>query len=401
MKNIFSNIKHISSQKLRQALPSYKRFLFEKVKTSTDKIIGIYGSRGVGKTTLMLQVLKELEYKNDEIVYVSCDHPIFANISLFEFAEYFSKYGGKCIIMDEIHEAKDFEQELKSIYDFIDIKIIFSGSSAVKITNASFARRYAMMKLPVLSFREFCEMKLDISLPSFTFENLLQTHENSANQIILSLGDEKILKLYSEYLEFGAYPYYFAAKESFTQKLSDTINTVLFTDVALLYKVSASNIEMLKKLLHTISLSKPLELSIESLSKTVGVSKATLYNYIEYLHRAELLRHVVYEGKRFKSMQMPDKLYLSNTNILKTLTNSSDIGTLRETYFASQVSFNHSIYYVKNGDFLIDEKYTIEIGGKNKSFAQIKDIANSFVVADEIEVGFGNKIPLWLFGFLY
>ncbi|OHE13950.1 AAA family ATPase [Sulfurimonas sp. RIFOXYD2_FULL_34_21] len=401
MESLFENIKHISNQKLRQKLPVYKRFLFEKIKIGTDKIIGIYGSRGVGKTTLMLQVLQELNYASDEIVYISCDHPLFSGISLFEFAEYFYKYGGKYIVIDEIHEAKNFEQELKSIYDFMDIKIIFSGSSAVKITNASFARRYAMHKLPILSFREFCEIKLDVAFSSFTFENLLNSHENIAQDILNSIKDEKILKLYNEYLEFGAYPYYFAAKDSFMQKVSDTINTVLFTDVALLYKVSASNIEMLKKLLHTISLCKPLELSIESLSKTVGVSKATLYNYIEYLHRAELLRHIVYEGKRFKSMQMPDKLYLSNTSLLKSLTNSSDIGTMRETYFASQVSYTCSLYYVKKGDFLVDEKYTVEIGGKNKSFEQLKDVPNSYVIADDIEIGFKNRLPLWLMGFLY
>lgn len=401
MESIFGNIKHISNQKLRQKLPSYKRFLFERVKKGADKIIGIYGSRGVGKTTLMLQVLQELDYAPDEMVYISCDHPLFSNVSLFEFAEYFYNYGGKCIVIDEIHEAKNFEQELKSIYDFMDLKIIFSGSSAVKITNASFARRYAMHKLPILSFREFCEIKLDISLPSFTFENLLESHENSVQEILRSIKDEKILKLYNEYLEYGAYPYYFASSESFLQKVSDTINAVLFTDIALLYKVSAANIEMLKKLLHTISLSKPLELSMEALSKTVGVSKATLYNYIEYLHRAELLRHVVYEGKRFKSMQMPDKLYISNTSLLKSLTNSSDIGTLRETYFASQVSYTCSLYYVKKGDFLVNEKYTVEIGGKNKSFEQIKDLPNSYVIADDIEIGFKNRLPLWLMGFLY
>jgi len=401
MESLFGNIKHLSNQKLRQTLPVYKRFLFDKIKNGTDKIIGIYGSRGVGKTTLMLQALKEWDFASDEIVYLSCDHPLFTDVSLFEFAEYFYTHGGKCIVVDEIHEAKNFEQELKSIYDFIDIKILFSGSSAVKITNASFARRYAMHKLPILSFREFCELKLDITLPYFAFGTLLKTHEKSVQEILISLKDEKVLKLYGEYLEFGAYPYYFANKESFVQKVSDTINAVLFMDIALLYKVSATNIEMLKKLLHTISLSKPLELSIETLSKTVGVSKATLYNYIEYLHRAELLRHVVFEGKRFKSMQMPDKLYLSNTSLLKALTNSSDIGTMRETYFASQVSYTCSLYYVKRGDFLVDETYTVEIGGKNKNFEQIKDIPNSFVIADDIETGFGNKLPLWLMGFLY
>lgn len=401
MDNLLENAKKYSYQKFKLSLPTYKRFLHSDVLHSKDKIVGIYGSRGVGKTTLMLQVAKELDIKPDEILYISCDQLIFSDVSLFEFVEYFYNYGGKCILIDEIHEAKNFEQELKSIYDFMDIKIIFSGSSAVQLTNASFSRRYAMFKLPVLSLREFCELKSDIKLDNYKIEDIITNHENLANSIVNKISNEKILKLYSEYLSNGVYPYYFVNEESYYQKITDSINTVLYTDIAIIYNVSASNIELLKKLLLSICLSKPLELSIEALSKKVGVSKVTLYKYIDYLHRAELLRHITYEGKRFKSMQKPDKLYLSNTNLFPTLCNNSEKGTIRETFFASAVSFGYSIYYVNQGDFLVDEKYIVEIGGKSKSFKQIKDIDNSFVVADDIEVGFANKIPLWLFGFLY
>jgi len=181
----------------------------------------------------------------------------------------------------------------------------------------------------------------------------------------------------------------------------DSINTILHTDIAMLYNVPPDKITILKKLLATICVSKPLELSIEKLAQTVGVSRATLYKYIEYLHRAELLRHVTYEAKRFKNIQKPDKLYLSNTNLCDALCMESDTGSRREIFFANQVSVSHSIYYVDRGDFLVDERYNVEIGGKNKSFKQIKDMPNSFVVADDLEVSFGNKIPLWLFGFLY
>jgi len=401
MENILNNLKRLSYIKLNKELPSYKRFLFNEVIQSQDKIIGIYGSRGVGKTTLMLQVALELGLSYDELIYISCDYPQFQDVSLFEFVDYFYSLGGKCIIIDEIHEAKDFEQHLKSIYDFFDIKIIFSGSSAIQLTNASFARRYAMKKLPVLSFREFLELKLSYSFNSYTLDDIVTSHEKIAYEQLDILKDEKVLKYFNEYMKQGVYPFYFESSKPYFQKIVDSMNTILHTDIAMLYNVPPDKITILKKLLATICVSKPLELSIEKLAQTVGVSRATLYKYIEYLHRAELLRHVTYEAKRFKNIQKPDKLYLSNTNLCDALCMESDTGSRREIFFANQVSVSHSIYYVDRGDFLVDERYTVEIGGKNKSFKQIKDMPNSFVVADDLEVGFGNKIPLWLFGFLY
>jgi predicted AAA+ superfamily ATPase len=271
----------------------------------------------------------------------------------------------------------------------------------VKITNASFARRYSMFRLPALSLREFIELQLKIELNAYTLEELTLNHTAYADEINKTLSKDKILKLYHDYITFGGYPYYLNDMESYDQKMVDTINTILYTDVALLYKVPASKVELLKKLLLTICVSKPLELSIEKLSAKVGVSKVTLYNYIDYLHRAELLRHVTYEAKRFKSMQKPDKLYLAHPNLFGALCKKSEVGTMRETFFASMASSAYSIYYVDRGDFLVDETYTFEIGGKNKSFDQIKELENAFVVSDDIEIGFDNRIPLWLFGFLY
>lgn len=401
MKNLLNNLFELSHQKIQNQKESYHRFLFDIIVKNNSKFSGIYGSRGVGKTTLLLQIATSFKLKNDELLYISCDHPLLAGVSLFELTQEFSKYGGKCILIDEVHEALNFEQELKSIYDFLDIKVLFSGSSAIKLTNPSFTRRYAMHHLPILSFKEYLELSLHTTLQSYALEDIISNHSDIANTILQELGDEKVLKHFEEYLKIGAYPFYFENKQNYTQMVLDTINTILYADLGSLYNISGEKIIVLRKLLTSICVSNPLELSVETLAQKVGTSKVTLYKYIELLHKAELLRHVVFEGKRFKSLQKPDKLYLANTTLFSSLCMEPKIGTIRETFFASQVSVKSSLYYVDRGDFLVAQKYTVEIGGKNKSFEQIKDIENSFIAADEIEMGFKNKIPLWLFGFLY
>jgi predicted AAA+ superfamily ATPase len=401
MKTLIDSLFELSNTRLQNINTKYYRFLYNTILEGDSKFSGVYGSRGVGKTTLLLQIALVLKFKSDEILYISCDHPRLAGVSLFELVSEFVKYGGKCILIDEIHEAVNFEQELKSIYDFLDIKVLFSGSSAIKLTNPSFTRRYAMYHLPILSLKEYLELSLDINLQSYTLENILEDHVDIANSIMQELGDEKILKHFERYLQIGAYPFYFENKSTYTQMVLDTVNTILYTDLGSIYNITGDKINTLRKLLVSICISNPLELSIDALAQKVGTSKVTLYKYIELLHKAELLRHIVYEGKRFKSMQKPDKLYLANTTLFSSLCIEPKVGTIRESFFASQISVDSSIYYVDKGDFLVDEKYIFEIGDKNKGFEQIKDIEHSFVVADGIEVGFKDKLPLWLFGFLY
>jgi predicted AAA+ superfamily ATPase len=319
MKTLINSLFELSNVKLQNINTKYHRFLYKSLLESDSKFSGIYGSRGVGKTTLLLQIAVVLEFKSDEILYISCDHPRLADVSLFELVSEFVKYGGKCILIDEVHEAKDFEQELKSVYDFLDIKVLFSGSSAIKLTNPSFTRRYAMYHLPILSFKEYLELSLDTKFQSYRLENILQDHVNIANNITQELSDEKVLKHFEQYLKIGAYPFYFKNKNAYTQMVLDTINTILYTDLGSIYNITGDKINTLRKLLTSICVSAPLELSIDALAKKVGTSKVTLYKYIELLHKAELLRHVIYEGKRFKSMQKPDKLYLANTTLFTSL----------------------------------------------------------------------------------
>jgi len=401
MKNTLQNAIRFYRLKQNQSLPTYKRFLYDNLLNSKAKITGLYGSRGVGKTTILLQVLEALTYSDDEKLYITCDHPMFLDIPLFDFVDEFAKFGGEVIIIDEIHKIKDFQTQVKLIYDFLDIKVYFSGSSAVELTNADFSRRYSMYHMPIFSFREYLEISQNISLPSYTLEDLLSNHQNIANNIIDTLQNKKILKYFKQFIDVGVYPYYFEDETKYIDRVSENINTILYTDLVNVVKIDSSKIDSLKKLLLSICVSNPLETSLEKLSSLVGITKPTLYKYLNYLSRAELIHHIVYEAKRFKNIKKQDKLYINNTNLFQALCLNSNIGNIRETFFVSMLYKKHTLNYVDKGDFLVDEKFTVEIGGKNKNFNQIKDLPHSFVVVDDIEVGFGAKIPLYLFGFLY
>jgi len=401
MLNILQNAKRLSQLKLNQTLPDYKRFLFHEIVDGMAKIIGIYGSRGVGKTTMMLQVLKVSPLTSEKKLYISCDHPLFKEISLFDFIDEFVKRGGEFIVIDEIHEADDFQAQLKSVYDFLEVKVLFSGSSAIEITNPDFARRYSMYKMPIFSFREYLEITQSITLESYSLEQLIEDHESIAYNVLDKLKDKKILKHYETFIKIGAYPFYLEDPSKYIDRINETINTVLHKDLGRIFNIQAQKIDTLKKLLFSICVSKPLELSIDKLASVAGKRKMTLYKYIEYLAKAELIHHISHEAKRFKSMRKPDKLYLANTNLFTALCMNSETGTIRETFFVSMMHYQYTLHYVEKGDLLIDEKFTVEIGGKNKSFKQIQEIPSSFLALDDIETGIDKKIPLWLFGFLY
>jgi hypothetical protein len=398
---LLENAKRLYLLKVNQKLPTYKRYIFDDLKHSPAKITAVYGSRGIGKTTTLMQIIQSSELPRSSTLYISCDHAMFQGVSLFDFVDEFSKRGGELICIDEVHEALNFEQELKSIYDFLDIKVYFTGSSALHLTSPDFARRYSMYHLYPLSLKEYLELTFDISLKAYNLEAILNNHEDIANEIITSLPNKKILKFYDEFLKAGSYPFYFEDKSKYIDRIIETINTILHTDLSKLFMIQPDKVDTLKKLLLAICVFKPLEFSIDKLAATVGITKVTLYKYMEYLDDAELIKQITHEGKRFAAIRKSDKLYLANPNLFEALCVNKDIGTLRETYFVSQVCTKHKLHYLDKGDFLIDEKFTVEIGGKQKGFEQIKDLDNSFVIADDLEVGFGHKIPLWLFGFLY
>ena len=392
LRNTF--LKQLSNTSLK-----FKRHLHDSLDMD-DKLIGILGSRGVGKTTFILQYLKELDIALEKKLYFSVDHFYALNYSLYEIAEEFSKVGGEVLAIDEIHKYPNFSAELKSIYDTFDLKVIFSGSSAIALENSKvdLSRRAVLYKIRGLSFREFLEFQTGEKFSSYTLEEILQNHTQIAYEI-----NEKIkpFEYFSNYLEYGYYPFYKQNINLYSQKLTEVLNIVLESDLPLVFKIDPSNINKLKKLLAMLCQSKPYELNISKLSQKIELNRATLYNYLNYLEAGHLTTMIRQHSRGESIFSKPEKLYLNNTNLSFAYCENSDIGTTREIFFTNQLSQSHSINYSKIGDFLIDNKYLFEIGGKNKSFKQIKDIENSFVAADDIEVGFGNKVPLWLFGFLY
>ena len=378
---------------------SYKRYFYSSINFN-DKMVGILGSRGVGKTTVIIQYLNSLEIPKSKKLYFSADSIITSSLSLYEIADEFCKSGGKVLAIDEIHKYKDFEKELKEIYDFLDLKVIFSGSSALQLEHkkADLSRRAVLYKVQGLSFREFLELKLGMRLQSYTLEEILENHVDIADDIISVL---KPFEYFKEYLQYGYFPYYFENKETYSIKLEETVNTVIESDLPIVFSIEAQNIQKLKQLVNLICTSKPYELNISSLSKKIGINRNTLYQYIYYLTMGNIFMALKGKAKGDTVFSKPQKLYLNNPNLSFIYCQSNETGTIREQFFLNMLSQKHTLLYPKKGDFLVDEKYTFEVGGKNKGFEQIKDLPNAFVVADDIEIGFKNKIPLWLFGFLY
>ena len=376
-----------------------KRYFYDEI-DHNDKLIGIIGARGVGKTTYILDYLKNSSTPFSKKLYLSADNIGLSNSSLVDIAKEFSAKGGEILAIDEIHKYKNFEIELKQIYDMLPLKVIFSGSSAIELEHAKadLSRRAVIYRVNGLSFREFLEFKKDITLNAYSLEEILKENSDIAFEIVNKV---KPLEFWEEYLQYGYYPFYFENPKRYNIKLNETINTAIEVDIPSIFKIKYEYIVNLKKLVKLICTSEPFTLNIQELSNKIGIDRDTLYLYFEYLHRGKIFNVIRAKSKGDNIFSKPDKVYLNNPNLNYSYCSQASIGMIRETTFTTFLKTHHELSIPKKGDFLVDEAYLFEVGGKNKSFKQIKDIPNSFVVADEIEIGFGNKIPLWLFGFLY
>jgi predicted AAA+ superfamily ATPase len=399
---VLTNIKKLEKRILKEIPSDYRRYLYHEIDFSSQ-MIGIVGARGVGKTTLLLQYIKELKSEIDayKSLYFSYDYPSNIEIKLIDLAEAFGKIGGEYLIIDEIHKYKNFAIDLKAIYDFYPrLKVIFTGSCAISIYNAQadLSRRVVLYGMNGLSYREFLELKLDVTLPYYSLEELVER----SPQIVDELEDKFLpLEHFEEYLTYGYYPFYFRDKNQYLRLLNAVVNQTIDIDLVKLGLVKQSFTDKLKKLLMVISESNPFELNITKIASNIEVSRNTLYSYLNNLDKGGLLNIVASSKKGISKLSKPEKLYLNNTNIFYTFVGESKIGTIRETFFVSQVKHLHQLEVPAKGDFLVEGKYTFEVGGEGKGFKQIKDVDNGYLVIDTDSTENPHKIPLWLFGFLY
>ncbi len=396
--SVLESLKEYSALFLSKQTPSYERDLLYEINLK-NKIIGIVGAKGVGKTTLLLQFMKKQDYDLNEMLYISVDHPLMSSTTILDIAREFSAMGGKLLVLDEVHNQPNFANDLKTIWDFLEINIIFSGSSALHLDSADLSRRALKYILPTLSFREFLEIETNQKFDKITFEELMTSHTGFASGLISEI---KPLKYFKEYLRYGFYPFYLEDKETSKIKLYEAINKTIDVDLLKIYSIDPKKLRNIKKILTMLCISVPYKPNITSLSNAVEVDPKTLYTYLDALQRGRIIRMISANSRGETIIKKPEKIYLDNPNIFHSLCQNPDIGTLRESFFVALVqNAKHTVVVSKKGDFIVDGKYIVEVGGKNKSFKQIKDIENSYIVSDDIEVGFGNKIPLWLFGFLY
>jgi len=367
------------------------------------RLISIKGPKGVGKSTLMKQyILKNYPNGSRKVLYCTLDSIYFSSHTILELAEEFAMIGGERLFLDEIHKYPNWSKEIKEIYDlYPNLKVVISGSSLIKILNgdADLSRRCMPYDMQGLSFREFLIFDCGKVVAPRDLNTILQDPHSLCNEVnSLCHPVEK----FREYLRLGYYPFYFEDKKGYYTHVEQVVNFIIEQELPSERKVDVANVRKIKALLGILANLVPFEVNISSLSGAIGLERNTVIAYLNYLEEAKLLKLLYSDLISIKKMQKPDKIYLDNTNLSFALSENANIGTLRETFALNQLGHSHEIEYGKTqGDFKIDGKTTFEIGGRDKSFKQIAGVDNSYILADDIEYPIGNKLPLWVIGFLY
>lgn len=385
---------------LRHTSTTYIRDLYKQISWNA-RLIGIKGARGVGKTTMMLQRIKQTFPDPSKALYVALDDIWFASHTLMELGELSETEGITHLFIDEVHRLPGWERQIKNLYDFYpDINVVFTGSSLLEIDHsiADLSRRCLIYNLRGLSFREYLEFN-GFKFDSLTLTDVLYNHEKLTPEIT---SEVNVLKLFHKYLRHGFYPFYTTETETdYLTRVNNMVSTIIDYDIPAVENIEYASLIKAKHLLTIIASQTPSAINARNTAGMLGITTNQLIKILSILERAQILKLLYYKTERNpKSMAKPQKVIFDNPSLIYAL-GYADKGKIRETFLASMISNTHEVAYPKEGDLMVDNRYLFEVGGAKKRFTQIKDIPDSFVAADEIEFGIGNKIPLWLFGFLY
>ena len=371
----------------------FHRYMYDKIDWS-DRLIGLKGPRGVGKTTLLLQRAKEFLDRNTTLL-VNADDLYFTSHTLVDLADDFVRLGGKVLMIDEVHKYKEWSRELKLIYDYHkDLKVVFTGSSILDIEEgeADLSRRVVPYEMQGLSFREYLRMFKEIELPKLTLDEILN------NKLEMPAGFHPYA-YFNEYLRIGYYP--FSNESQFERRLMQVVNKTIEVDIPQYTDMTASAIRKLKRLMSIVSESVPFKPNLSSISQVLGISRNLLPEWFVYMEKAGLIMQLRDDIGGIRGLGKVDKVYIDNTALMYMLgRENTDIGNVRETFFLNQTRVMHDVITSSVSDFQIG-KYTFEVGGKNKTQKQIAGVSDAFVVKDDIEIGYQNVIPLWVFGLMY
>lgn len=381
------------SKLLKETSTSFHRYMYNRINWNA-RMIGLMGPRGIGKTTLVLQYIKE-ELPRKESLYVQAEDFYFANHRLIDLADRFAKIGGKYLIIDEIHKYKDWSRELKLIYDYhSELHIVFTGSSVLDIAKGAYdlSRRALVYEMQGLSYREYLELFHGIHLPVCTLQQLLQQEVEIPNDFLP-------LQYFGDYLQRGYYPF---ADRDINRYIQQVVNATIDTDIPQYADLTVSTARKLKRLLAIIAQSAPFKPNMSQIGGQLEISRNNVADLCAYLEKTGLVGQLRTSTGGIQGLGKVDKIYLDNPNLIYTLgAPNIEIGTVRETFFYNQTHTLFSVTASPISDFLIDGQYTFEVGGKKKRQSQLQNLSDGYVVKDDIVSGYGNIIPLWAFGMLY
>lgn len=393
-------IYRLSHEKISEVSLEKKRSCYDSISWS-DRLISVKGPRGVGKTTLLLQKIVDSGDERNDTLYVSLDSIWLEPKDVYELAEYHVQHGGRRLVLDEVHYMRDWSRLIKSLYDdFKGLKVAYTGSSMLKLKSrdGDLSRRQAEYVVPGLSFREFLSFEGALKHAPLSLDEILRDHVEIVDEIRAKI---RILPFWERYFRRGYYPFYLEGESQYENRIRQAVNQTLDVDWPSVEEITAPTIRRARKMMRILAELPPQTPKMKTLYAELETERQHGLKILYALERARLLRLLPSEHDSLDDLKSPEKIYLDNPNMMYALVADADIGTARECFFANQVSERHTIAYPKRGDFLVDDTYLFEVGGKGKGFDQIKDLPNSFVVNDGVEFTRGNKIPLWLFGFLY